>query len=211
MMKDQDVLDPRRVPCYTSSRTARTAPTRQRRPLPDRRRTRYERGNGRFVAAAVLAAITLAGIVTVRSVTRPDFDRVIAADEVLSVNGPRLSVPSEMVPSEPGFVNTLRGLADGAVRLRANGDPVELDSGGGFAVHIPQSWTKVRLVAVDRAGGRTEQVVTITPKPTPVEQPRTVAVHVTIEGWANAGGPRPDRRHGRGRADQRSSARHQGR
>jgi hypothetical protein len=184
MIRDQDVLDPRRVPRYTSPRAARSAPTRQRRPMPDRRRPRYRRGNGRFVAAAVLAAITLAGIVTVRSVTRPDFDRVVAADEVLSVNGPRLSVPRELVPSEPGFVNTLRGLADGAVRLRANGEPVELDSGGGFAVHIPQSWTKVRLVAIDRAGGRTERVVRITPQPTPVEQAPTIAVHVTIEGWA---------------------------
>ena len=188
MIRDQDVLDPRRVPRYTSPRAARSAPTRQRRPLPDRRRpARAHRGNGRFVAVAVLAAITLAGIVTVRSVTRPDFDRVVAADEVLSVNGPRVSVPREMVPSEPGFVNTLRGLADGAVRLRANGEPVELDSGGGFAVHIPQSWTKVRLVAIDRAGGRTERVVTITPQPTPVEQPSTIAVHVTIEEWVNPG------------------------
>jgi hypothetical protein len=186
MIRDQDVLDPRRVPRYTSPRAARSAPARQRRPLPDRRRpARARHGNGRLVAAGVLVAIAVAGIVTVRSVTRPDFDGAVAADDVVSVVGPRLSVPDEMMPSVPGQVMTLRGLADGAVSLTANGEPVELDSGGGFAVHIPQAWKEVRLVATDAAGDENDQIVAITPTPAQAEHPPTIAVHVRARDWAD--------------------------
>jgi hypothetical protein len=184
MMKDQDVLDPRRVPRYTSSRTARTAPTRQRRPLPDRRRTRYRRGNARLVVAAVLVLVAVVGVASVRSATGPDIDGVIAANRVARVVGPRVSVPREILPSVPGRVMTLRGIADGAVSLTANGEPVEVDSGGGFSVHLPQAWTEVRLVSEDASGEHGEIVVPVTADLKRAEHPRTVAVHVSADGWS---------------------------
>jgi hypothetical protein len=120
----------------------------------------------------------------VRSVTRVTLTGTVAANELLSVVGPQLSVPREMAPSLPGRVMTLRGLVDGAVSLTANDEPVELDSGGGFAVHIPQAWTEVRLVAIDAEGEKNETVVAITPNPSRSDAPVVRAVHVRAEDWA---------------------------
>ena len=185
MMRNQDVLDPRRAPRYTSSRSSRSTPTRQRRPMPDRRRRTQSRGTLKVVLAGGIVVAAVVGIAVVRSSLRQDFTGVVAADEVESVVGPRLSVPREMMPSVPGRVMTLRGLADGAVSMTANGDPVELDSGGGFAVHVPQSWTEVRIVATDAAGDANERVVKITPRPATAKHPATVAVHVRARDWAD--------------------------
>jgi hypothetical protein len=137
------------------------------------------------IAAGVLLVVLVGGVAAVRSATRPDLEGIVIAEEVVNVVGPQLSVPAAMMPSVPGKVMTLRGLADGAVSMTANGDPVELDSGGGFAVHVPQAWTEVRLVATDAEGERNEQLVAITPNPEPPSHPRTVAVHVRARDWAN--------------------------
>jgi len=153
--------------------------------MPERRRPVRRNDTLRLIVAALLAVALIGTLMALRSVTRVELTGSVLEEQVVSVNGPRLSVPQEMVPSEPGFVNTLRGLSDGAVRLRANGEPVELDAGGGFAVHIPQDWKKVKLVAIDRKGRRTEQVVSITTNPTPAEPLSTVAVHVRAIDWAN--------------------------
>jgi hypothetical protein len=184
VIRNQDVLDPRRAPRYTSARAARTAPTRQRRPIPDRRRPVRRNDNLRLPVVGLVAIALVGGLMAVRSVTRVTLTGTVAADEIANVVGPRMSVPREMAPSVPGRVMTLRGLVDGAVALTANDEPVELDNGGGFAVHIPQAWTEVRLVATDAQGDKNEAVVAITPNPSSPEHPRTVAVHVTIEGWA---------------------------
>jgi hypothetical protein len=153
--------------------------------MPDRRRRAQSRGTVKVVLAGGLVVAAVAGIAVVRSALRKEFTAVVSADEVESVVGPRLSVPREMMPSVPGRVMTLRGLADGAVSMTANGDPVELDSGGGFAVHIPQSWTEVRLVATDAAGDENDRVVKITPRPAAAKHPATVAVHVRARDWAD--------------------------
>jgi hypothetical protein len=124
-------------------------------------------------------------VAAVRTLAGPDLQGALLGqgDGEAPGGGPRMSIPKEVVPSVPGFVNTLRGFADGAVSLTANGDPVELDSGGAFTVHLPQAWTDVRLEATDAAGRRNEQVVTVTANPTPVEQPATMAVHVRFQDW----------------------------
>jgi len=85
----------------------------------------------------------------------------------------------------PGSVSSLRGLADPASTLTANGEPVPLDAGGSFEVFIPQAWTEIQLVAVDPAGTRTEATVTVTDQMSVAEHPATTAVHVSAEGWAD--------------------------
>lgn len=154
--------------------------------MPDRRPTRYRRGDRRLFLLAGAAALLLGGVGMYERLTSVDIEGGVGGPSAAGpLGGARLSVPPQLVPSVPGFVNTLRGLADGAVKLTANGEPVELDSGGGFAVHIPQAWTEVRLVAIDRRGRRSKQVVAITDDPAPVRYPPTFAVHVTIEEWVN--------------------------
>ena len=171
MIRDQDVLDPRRAPRYTSARAARTAPTRQRRPMPDRRRPVRRNDNLRLLVAALVAVALLGGLLAVRSITRVTLTGTVLADEVVNVAGPRMSVPREMAPSVPGRVMTLRGLVDGAATMTANGDPVELDGGGGFAVHIPQAWSEVRLVATGADGEQNESVVAIKRNPARANPP----------------------------------------
>jgi hypothetical protein len=184
--RDQDVLDPRRAPRYTSARGFRDTPVRQRRPMPERRRPSRRHGNGPLLVAGLLVVAALGGVAAVRTLSGPDLQGALIGqgDGGAPGGGPRMSIPKEIVPSVPGFVNTLRGFTDGAVSLTANGDPVELDAGGGFTVHLPQAWTDVRLEATDAAGRRNEQVVTITPNPTPVEHPSTMAVHARFQDWA---------------------------
>ena len=72
-----------RAALHVASRTARTAPTQAATPAAGSSAHALTGGaTAGCVAAGVLVAITVAGIVTVRSVTRPDFDGVVAADEV---------------------------------------------------------------------------------------------------------------------------------
>jgi hypothetical protein len=152
--------------------------------MPDRRRSVRRNDNLRLLVAALVAVALLGGLLAVRSITRVTLTGRVAPGKVASAVGPHLSVPKEITPSVPGRVMTLRGLVDGAVSLTANGDPVELDRGGGFAVHLPQEWKRVRLVATDRAGAKNRMVVAIRPNPSRANPPVVRAVHVTIEGWA---------------------------
>jgi hypothetical protein len=132
-----------------------------------------------------LVVTALGGVAAVRTLSGPDLEGGLlgASGAESAGGGPEMSIPQQIVPSVPGFVNSLRGIVSGAASLTANGEPVELDAGGGFAIHIPQSWTEVKLVAVDGGGARNEQVVTITPDPTPAEHPPTMAVHVRFQDW----------------------------
>jgi hypothetical protein len=151
--------------------------------MPDRRRPVRRNDNLRLLVAALVAIALLGGLLAVRSITRVTVTGTVLAEELVNVAGPRLSVPQEMAPSVPGRVMTLRGLVDGAARLTANGDPVELDGGGGFAVHIPQAWTEVRLVATGRDGEKNESVVAIKRNPARANPPVVRAVHVRGEDW----------------------------
>src|SRR5262245_2695722 len=151
--------------------------------MPDRRRTVRRNDNLRLLVAALVAVALLGGLLAVRSITRVTLTGTVLADEVENVAGPHMSVPREMAPSVPGRVMTLRGLVDGAAKLTANGDPVELDDGGGFAVHTPQYWTKVRLVATGADGEKNEAVVAIKRHPARANPPAVRAVHVRGEDW----------------------------
>jgi hypothetical protein len=151
--------------------------------MPDRRRPARRNDNLRLLVAALVAVALLGGLLAVRSITRVTLTGTVRAAEVVNVAGPRLSVPSEMAPSVPGRVMTLRGLVDGAAKLTANGDPVELDGGGGFAVHIPQSWSRVRLVATSPKGEKNETFVAIKRNPARANPPAVRAVHVRGQDW----------------------------
>jgi hypothetical protein len=134
-----------------------------------------------LLGAGIVLAAAGAAVVYAR-VASPSIDATYSA---AGTDRPAIMVPREIVPSSPGFVNTLRGLTDRATALTANGEPVPIDAGGGFAVNIPQAWTEIRLVAADAGGNQTEAVVTVTANPTPTTHPPTVAVHVTATGWAD--------------------------
>jgi hypothetical protein len=151
--------------------------------MPDRRRPVRRNDNLRLLVAALVAVALLGGLLAVRSITRVTLTGTVLADEVVNVAGPKLSVPKEMAPSIPGRVMTLRGIVDGKATLTANGDSIELDSGGGFAVHVPQDWTEVRLVATGPHGDQNETVVAIKRNPARANPPVVRAVHVRGEDW----------------------------
>jgi hypothetical protein len=152
--------------------------------MPDRRRSVHRNDSLRLLVVGLVVVALVGGLIALRSVTRVSLTGTVAADEVVNVAGPRLSVPSEMAPSVPGRVMTLRGLVDGAARLTANGDRVQLDNGGGFAVHIPQEWHSVRLVATAADGAKNEKTVLLKRNPSRADPPLVRAVHVRGSDWA---------------------------
>ena len=98
---------------------------------------------------------------------------------------PSISVPREISPSVPGFVSTLRGLVEGAATLTVNGEPVALEPGGAFTVHIAQGETHLQLVATGADGTVTDASVGVTTAPAPAAYPATAAVHVRAADWAD--------------------------
>ncbi|MBA3286736.1 MAG: hypothetical protein H0U21_01750 [Acidimicrobiia bacterium] len=99
--------------------------------------------------------------------------------------GPVLSVPRQIISSVPGRVTVLRGLADNAVSLSANGSPVELEPGGQFRVFVPQATTAIELEALDVKGNPDRVTVAVMDEPDAPEHPHTVGVHISAEGWAD--------------------------
>ena len=152
------------------------------------RRTRFRRS--RFTGAAwVLAAVIVlilagGGVFLYRTMNQPA-ELIGSLASVEGFAGPTVRAPAEIVPTVPGYVSTLRGLTDDAVSLTANGEGVQLDEGGGFALYLLPEWTEVRLVATDASGVSSETLVSVTPTPTPAEHPATTAVHVRASDWAN--------------------------
>lgn len=122
----------------------------------------------------------LAGADITGQVASPDD----AAGEASHV-GPEVMVARSTRPSTPGDVSTLRGIADGAVSLTANGEPIALQPGGLFRIHLPQGLNALRLSATDALGNTTAVDVDVTGRPVPPTYPYTVAVHVRAEDWAN--------------------------
>ena len=70
-------------------------------------------------------------------------------------SGPRLMVPTQVFDPGNGEAITVRGIADGAARLSANGQPVELDGGGGFTINVAPGTSAVVLNAKDKNGNPT--------------------------------------------------------
>lgn len=99
--------------------------------------------------------------------------------------GPQFMVANSVRPSTAGDVSTLRGIADGAVSLTANGEPIELQAGGLFRIHLPQGLTALQLSATDALGNAKVADVAVTTTPVVPTYPRTIAVHLRAEDWVN--------------------------
>ncbi|MGI9052331.1 MAG: putative glycoside hydrolase [Ilumatobacteraceae bacterium] len=148
----------------------------------------YGRGRGPrwpvLAAAALLLLAIVGGVFLVRTVAQPDIDGgLILGAGPARPAGPDVRVPVAISPTVPGYVSALRGFTDGAVSLTANGQPVELDAGGGFGVYLLPEWTEVRLVAVDASGNQSETVVAIGTDAVASTYPYTSAVHIAAPKW----------------------------
>ena len=134
-------------------------------------------------AVVVVAAAAIAGAVALRPDPAPGGED----DDALTDRSaaPRLSVPSAVAPSVPGFVSTLRGLVDGAESLTVNGEPVAIEPGGAFTWLIAQGTPEIQLVATGEAGATTTATVAVTDTPVAPTYPATAGLHVRAEDWAN--------------------------
>jgi hypothetical protein len=94
---------------------------------------------------------------------------------------PALEVPTSLDPVPIDKAVTVRGTTEPGVRLRLNGEPVELD-GDAFAVTFDHPPTgALEFVATDRAGNRTTAVSGV-----PVLYPtRVQGLHVSASAWAD--------------------------
>ena len=144
-----------------------------------------------IVVALVVVAVGVA--FTARTVVGPSVSGRVAggeapgetSGETSAIAGPDVMVPPAIRPSVPGFVSTLRGIADDTVSLTANGEPIELEPGGQFRIHLPQGVTSVALEATDGAGTANTTAVVVTDQPEPPAYPQTRAVHVRAIDWIN--------------------------
>ncbi len=82
-------------------------------------------------------------------------------------------------------MSALRGLVDVGSSLTADGAPVTLEPGGAFTLYLPQGATEVHLLATDGSGSSTPVTVAVTSTAAPIAYPRTVAVHVRPQEWAD--------------------------
>ncbi|CAN5691747.1 putative glycoside hydrolase [soil metagenome] len=138
-----------------------------------------------LLAALVLVGVAVGGTLAFRRMTEPTLASSFDAPPPppASPAGPILTAPTEIMPTEPGFISTLRGLTTGAVSLTANGQPVELDAGGGYQLYLLPEWTEVTLTATDAVGNQSQAYVSVTATPAPAEHPITTAVHVRSHDW----------------------------
>src|SRR5689334_16723752 len=109
-------------------------PKRRRRPPPRR-----------YVVLGALLVIGLGPLVGVTATRRRPLDASLAGTQTPSSGAPVLRIPTQIAPSTPGFVSTLRGLVDATSSLTADGESVALEPGGAFSVHILQGEQEVRL------------------------------------------------------------------
>ena len=142
--------------------------------------------SGPAVVAVVVAGLVAAGVWWA-VVSRDEGGGGVSATSTSGTNaaGPQVWVPEAIAPSVPGFVNTLRGLVDGATVLTADGEPVALEPGGAFSVYIAQGATAVELVASNDTGVSTTVSVAVTATSPESSYPATAAVHVRAVEWTD--------------------------
>lgn len=150
-------------------------------------RRRHRRRPSALVLAAAVLVVAGVGVFALRAADRDGVEgAVIRADESSdALLGPDMLVVGSISPSTPGFVSTLRGIADGATELHANGEAIAMQPGGLFRIHLPQGLTSIRLTATDELGHSSVTDVAVSDQPVASSYPPTVAVHVRAEDWAN--------------------------
>ncbi|MFV0307544.1 MAG: putative glycoside hydrolase [Desertimonas sp.] len=151
-----------------------------------RRRRHRRRPSARFLAVALLV-VAAGGALLMRTLAERDLRAatITPTDASDALLGPDTLVVKAISPSTPGHVSTLRGIADGATELRANGEPIALQPGGLFRIHLPQGLTALQLTATDAAGNAQVTEVAVSAQPVTSTYPPTVAVHVRAQDWAN--------------------------
>ena len=163
--------------------------------MPDRRRTRYRRGNGRLLAAAVSCVVAVVG----------HRDRALRhRARTSTASSPRIGSPgssdrgsrsrARSLPSVPGRVMTLRGLADGAVSLTANGEPVDSTAAAGSPCTSRRPGPRSGSSPPTPPASDSEVVVPITPNPAQAKHPAHRRRARERRRVGRSGGPRPDRR-----------------
>src|SRR3954462_2152634 len=113
---------------------------------PPVRRHRLRRPRRALVLGAFVVLV-VALVVGVTAIRRRALHASLAESQAVPAAAPGLRIPAQIAPSTPGHVSTLRGLVDAATSLTADGEPVTLEPGGAFSVHILQGEQEIQLVA----------------------------------------------------------------
>src|SRR5829696_4291842 len=137
------------------------------------------------VAGAAVLAVGAAAVVVAARRDEASTGEPSSTSTAAVAAGPRVHVPASVAPSVPGFVNSVRGLVDGADTLLADGAPVTIEPGGAFTVLIPQGTSQVQLTASTAGAGSTMATVAVTDQHAVPAYPVTAALHVRGEEWAD--------------------------